>query len=255
MEYTFISGVVRELRITKGYEDLAFTPTGKNLIGVAAIAAGSTGNAASSTILAMASNGAEIDMEFFTCVVDNLPVRGRFHKVDFKEGETIEFVVTVKDGIGDVCGARDPNQRFIWTLPYQTRGHVAQKKSDIISSLNISIICAILLSLLTLYRESRALADSWSSVRDSALIGFSLTLIVNLLSRRPFYKFSFEATKVFAAFGFEDPASVNLPKRHIPADKMYCKETGAPRSWDKPWRYRYEQAISNNDSRSGTDAS
>jgi hypothetical protein len=242
MDHVLVSGVVSKLHITKGYEDLAFTARDKNLIGIAAVAAAATGNATSSTILASSSNGAEVDMEFFTCFVGELPVKGRFHRVDFKDGETIDFVVTVYRGIGEVQGARNPSQQFIWTLPYQTRGHIAQKKSDILSSINISAICAALFSLLTFYRETRPLVESWPNIRDAAIIAFSTTLFVNFMSRRPFYKFSFEATKVFSAFGFTDPARLNLPKYHIRADKEYCKETGEPRSWDKPWRYRYQAA-------------
>jgi hypothetical protein len=243
MDYVLVSGIVRNLHITKGYEDLAFTARDKNLTGLAAIAAASVGNATSSTILANSSNGAEVDMEFFTCFVNELPVKGRFHRVDFKDDETIDFVVTVKNGLCEVHGARDPAQRFVWTLPYQTRGHIAQKKSDISSSLTISATCALLFSILMFYDKPAALAESWSYVRNVTTITFLLTLFVSFMARRPFYKFSFEATKVFRAFGFIDPARLNLPQRHSRADKDYCKETGEPRSWDKPWRYRYEANI------------
>jgi hypothetical protein len=239
MDYVLVSGTVRNLRVTKGYEDLAFTARDKSFLGIAAIAAASTGNTTSSTILANSSGGAEIDMEFFTCYVDQLTVKGRFHRVDFKDGETIDFVVTVKDGLGEALGARNPSQRFIWTLPYQTRGHLAQKNSDISSSLTISAICSILFSLLAFYDNPEPLIESWPVILNVTAITFVLTLFVNFMARRPFYKFSFEATKVFSAFGFIDPARLDLPKRHILADKAYCNETGEPRSWDKPWRYRY----------------
>jgi hypothetical protein len=243
MEYALVSGIVSNLHITKGYEDLAFTARDKSVVGLAAIAAASTGNSASSAILANSSAGAEVDMEFFTCFVDELPVKGRFHRVDFKEGEKIEFVISMKKGVGEVCGARDPVQRFIWTLPYQTRGHIAQKKSDILSSLTISGICSILFSILTFYDNMDQLTEEWPYMLNVTLLTFLITVFVNFMARRPFYKFSFEATHVFSTFGFEDPGMLNLPKRHIRADKTYCKETGEPRSWDKPWRYRYESTL------------
>jgi hypothetical protein len=74
-------------------------------------------------------------------------------------------------------------------------------------------------------------------------ISFWLILFVIFLSRWRFYKFSLEATKVFSAFGFPYPAKLNLPKRHARADKEYCKETGEPRSWGEPWRYRHEATL------------
>jgi hypothetical protein len=243
MEYVLVSGLVRNLRITKGYEDLAFTARDKSLIGLASIAAASTGNATSSTILANSSSGAEADMEFFTCFVDELPVKGRFHRIGFNEGETIDFVVTMKDGVGEVHGARNPSQRFIWTLPYQTRGHVAQKKSDILSSISVSVTCAILSAIIAIYQELGPIGESLPTILEFGSIAFGITLFINFMARRPFYRFSFEATKVFRAFGFIDPERLNLPQRHSRADKDYCKETGEPRSWDKPWRYRYEANI------------
>jgi hypothetical protein len=210
---------------------------GCRLIGLAAIVAASTGNATSSTVLTSSGNSAEVDMEFFSCFVDALPVKGRFRRVDFKDGEKIDFVVTVKEGVGEVHGARDPSQRFIWTLPYQTRGHIAQKMSDIVSSLTISAACAILFSILTFYDDPEPIREQWIYVIKLTVMNFLITLFVNFMARRPFYKFPYEATKVFSTFEFNDPARLNL------ADKGYCKETGEPRSSDKPLRYRYESSI------------
>jgi hypothetical protein len=240
MEYVLISGIVTELNITKGYEDLAFTGRSKNLVGMASIAAAVMGNGTSSTILASSSNGAEVQMEFFTCRVNNLRLFGRFYKVEFRDGENIDFVVTKNGDLNEVHSARNPIERLIWSTPYRTRGHRAQKKHDISSSLKISAVSSLLFSVLMYSQQSRPWAECWRTVLYFSPVSFSIILIVNCLSRWPFYKFSYEATKVFKAFGFADPPMVNLEKNHGLAEKEYYEQIGAPRPWRViPLRYRY----------------
>lgn len=244
MGQILLSGVIRDLAITRGYEDLAFTAGNRSLIGLAAIAAAATGNSTSAAILSSSIGGAEVDMEFFTCFVGETALKGRFYKVDFQNGDLIEFVVSMEQGVGRVHGARNPSQRFIWTLPYQTRGHIAQMRSDILSSVIVSSVCAFIAAIIAIYQERTSLAGSRPVVLEFATMAFFIVLIVNFLSRWPFFKFSFEATEVFRAFGYEDPARVDLPKQDSRADKAYCNATGEPRPLVKPWKYRYEPAIS-----------
>jgi len=241
MDYFLVSGIVHELHVTKGYEDVAFTDRSKNLIGAASIAAAAIGSSTSSTILASSSNGAEVQMEFFTCRVNDALLSGRFYKVDFREGENIDFVVTSGYRFSEVHGARNPEQCLIWSIPYRTRGNIAQKKHDIFSSLTVSAVASILFAIFSYYLESLPLAECWKNIARFSALSFSIVLIVNFLSRWPFYKFSYEATKIFEAFGFEDPSMVDLPKNHDRADKKYYKRTGEPRPWlVVPLRYRYE---------------
>ena len=240
MQLIILSGVIRDLVIARGYEELAFTAGNRSLVGLAAIVAASTGNNTNATILSNSSSGAEVDMEYFTCFVGETPLKGRFHKVDFQNGDLIEFVVSMERGVAEVHGARDPSHQFIWTLPYQTRGHIAQKRSDILSSIIVSSICACIAVIIAIYQERSSLPGSRPVVLEFATMAFFIVLIVNFLSRWPFFKYSFEATEVFRAFGYEDPARVDLPKQDGRADKAYCSEKGEPRPLVKPWRYRYE---------------
>ncbi len=122
------------------------------MAGVAAIGAAAAGQLFNSAMLANASMGAEIDMEFFTCTVNGLELAGRFHKVEFKEGETVEFVVDKKSVGAVVHAARSPNQKMLWMLPYQTRGYLAQKRSDIKWSLILSITTPFLFSVFFLWK-------------------------------------------------------------------------------------------------------
>lgn len=241
MSYFLLSGTVQDLHVTKGIEDLSFSSQGKKFVGIASIAAAATGNSTSSTILASASNGADVSMEFFTCRINNSILSGRFYKVDFKNGDSIDFVTTEKDGINEVHCARNPIQRLIWCIPYRTRGHSAQKKHDVFSSLKISGLSSLAFALFSYYQESLPLVDCWKIVLGFSSLSFFIVLIVNFLSRWPFYKFSYEATSIFKTLGFKDPSMVDLPKNHDSAEKEFYKQIGEHPPWQaEPWKYRYK---------------
>jgi hypothetical protein len=234
-----ITGVVQNLKIAKGYEDLVFTQTDKSLAGAAAIGAAAIGQFFNSANLSSVSTGSEIDMEFFICVVNSTPLAGRFHKVEFKEGETVEFVVEHKAGGGIVHAARSPSQRMLWMLPYQTRGHIAQKISDIKWTLIISITAVICIIFSEFY---------FFSVRahrrdDGGMVFFLLMFLgfvfVNFVVRRRFHGFSLQATEVLKALGYQNPAKVDLHSQHKQAQKKLHQETGKLPPLVQPWSYRY----------------
>ena len=103
-----ISGIVENLRIEKGYEDLIFSKTDSQVAGVAAVGAAALGQAASATVLGNASAGAEVSMEFFACTVNGMSLRGAFHKVEFVNGDQIELVIEPE---GDFLSCMPPEVR------------------------------------------------------------------------------------------------------------------------------------------------
>lgn len=241
MSFVTVSGIVRNLHITNGYEDLMIAKPNKDLVGLAAVYAASTGNNASASILSSSANGAKIEMEFFTCEVQEIQLKGKFYRVEFKEGESIDFVVTLKHGSREVQCARDVRQRLIWTLPYRNRGHIAQKRSDIIhniaiSSLSSALSTAVILHNNTLPFDKKIIEIAWLSIPV-----FLLSVFINYMTRKPFYKFSYDATEIFRTFKFNNPANVNLPKFNKKAQKEYAEEFGKNYLNEVPWKYRYRK--------------
>lgn len=246
-EYIYISGVINNLCKSKIYEDLAQNKGKKSLTGTTSIAAAIMGDSTSSTILASTTRGAEIDMEYFTCFVGETKIHGRFHRIGFTDGDSIDFIIRLNNGIGKVYSARNPIERVIWTLPYQTRGHVAQKINDILSSFIVSLTGGLLIGCFSLYQESRPLKECWEIVFQLSLMAFFMTLVVNVLVRRPFFHLAVEATKIFELYGFKEPARLDFPKQHRSADKEYYKEVGKDRPWEEiPWQYRYSPRLMKN---------
>jgi hypothetical protein len=127
-------------------------------------------------------------------------------------------------------------------LPYHTRGSIAQRSSDIIRSVVISLCGSVGFVILMAWKFD--LSEMGGEVYfNEIIISFVILLILNILVRRHFYEFSYEADKIFEAFGFSDPENVNLPKSHRSADIDYAKKTGSQRSQSVPWQFRYRSAV------------
>lgn len=131
MKFRIISGVVTNLFVTKLYENMLFTPATSHLAGVGAIAAAAVGEGLGASVLAGASQGAEIPMEYFTCNVGPEKLYGRFFKVEFNNDEQIDFVVQRQNTENETYAARDQSKRIVWTLPLQSKGHTAQLKGKL----------------------------------------------------------------------------------------------------------------------------
>lgn len=127
---SLLSGIVTELQIRSGCDESVFTNKDKKIAGAAAISAVLTEQLANAPALASASGGSEISMEDFTCIVEGNFLSGRFHIVEFKENELIDFVIEHTASGIEVHAARSERQRIIWMLPHHVRGHEAQKNTS-----------------------------------------------------------------------------------------------------------------------------
>jgi hypothetical protein len=234
-----ICGTVKDLVVTKGYSDLVLTPVDKTYATGAAVAAAATGQFFNSAALASASQGAEIDVEYFTCCVNGVNLYGHFYRVEFSDGDDMEFVVSPAVSGAAVHGARSPSRRLVWMLPYQTRGITAQKRNHakwrcIFSALSAMGALIIVLSTSTPGEKP----PLWFIPLNLALaVLFSLG--ISFMVTRRFSEFSVRATAVLAAFGYQDAPSVDLPALSKLAEKKWCREQDEIPQMYQPWRFRY----------------
>jgi hypothetical protein len=186
-----------------------------------------------------ASSEPETDMEFFTCKVDDTVLFGRFHKVQFANGETVDFVVEKISEGASVHAARGTTMRILWMLPYQTRGHIAQRRSDIQWSviLSLSAVVAVAVSEYFFARTNPNEPAIYALLFYLAV--FALVLIVNLMIRRRFASFARHATDVFQQLGYANPAEVDLHVIHKHAQRKLHTESGCLPALMQPWSFRY----------------
>lgn len=133
--------------------------------------------------------------------------------------------------------ARDPVKQLIWVQPYMTRGHLAQRGVYLRWGALLSIGLPMMIAAFETYSSIQTLGYfTWFGVFTGVGL-FIMFGTINFLVCRRFYSASYEATEVFKALGYADPANVNLPKgqsfwagfKGITGDHWVASE---------PWRYR-----------------
>ncbi|MET0858100.1 MAG: putative type VI secretion system effector [Telluria sp.] len=210
----------------------------ETLAGGAGVAASAMRQFFNSAALASASQGAEIDVEYFTCCVDGIHLSGHFYRVEFGEGDEMEFVVLPVASGAAVHAARNPASRLIWTLPYQTRGHQAQVRFNLKWILFTSVACSVGPTLFFVYSRPHGNLPPW--MISTLLLGFFvITALIGVLVAWKFLRFSRDTTAILETFGYENAATVSLPAIHNVAEKERRKANGGTGELFHPWRFRY----------------
>lgn len=241
MAVKIISGTISDLEVAGCYENVLFNESQANMLGVGAAAAAFIGDGLSATTLASANSDAEIKMEFFTCVVNSTAVEGRLYKVEFNNGQYMDFAVETQSGRFTVCGARDPIRRLVWMLPHKSKGHLAQRRSNLIGIIIISMAAAIIFFGLGYLVGQEDAQFRLLRAKAMSLISFVMTLVISSSVCKKVFRHSIDTTHVFEAFGFVDPPNVNLPRGNSKAEKRYAAQTGQPAVFFKHCRYRYDE--------------
>lgn len=236
-----VSGTVKNLVVSKSYENMLFTPTTRDITGVGAIAAAAVGEGLGASVLAGASQGAEIPMEYFTCNVGAKKVYGRFFKVEFNNDEHIDFVVQRQNTENEAYAARDPFKRIVWTLPLQCKGHTAQLKSNIKCSVTTTVCLTILSMILVFYAEDRKISSMDTVLKVGAAV-FAFTAFLSYRICSKFFQNGRDVTAILDELGFADAASVDLSKKNSAAEKRYATETGTMPLAFENCRFRYDSS-------------
>lgn len=229
-----ISGVVTELKLRQAAVDFAFAQI--HPVEKAEIVSADLPNSA---MLACASMDADMDTEFFTCTVNGITLFGRFHKVEFADGDAIDFVVEPKSDAAAVHAARSTSKRTLWTLPYQARGRNAQRRSDRKWSVILSCSAVVAVAISEYFTSTPNPQEPIIYEILFYLAVFGLVLFVNWMIRRRFREFALNATAVFNQLGYTEPTDVDLYVIHKRAQKKLQDEAGTLPALMQPWSFRY----------------
>jgi hypothetical protein len=234
-----ISGVVENLRIEKGYQDLIFTKTDSRVAGIAAIGAAAMGQAASASVIGNASAGAEVSMDFFACTVDGMALRGAFHQVEFVNGDHIEFVIEPEGDFFTVHAARSPAARMLWMSQHQIRGINAQKACDLRWCIMYPLLSVLFVIAMEFFMTDQFGKFPLLAELTLYAMMFATTFVITVWIRSRFRGFAYQATEVLRALGYENPEDVDLNQVHKQAQKAMAAATGTLPPLVSAWSYRY----------------
>lgn len=234
-----VSGIVQNLRVEKGYRDLIFSKIDGQAAGLAAVGAAAAEQGASSTILSAASTGNEIGMDFFSCTIDASELRGAFHKVEFHDGDYMEFVVEPAGKFSTVHAARNPGTRILWMQPHQVRCHVAQKLCDMRWSLLYPLLAVVQVGISEFFIDKDYGTHGFFAELFFYSLVFGVTFVITMMIRLRFKGFARQVTEVLRAFGYERPEKVDLWQLHKKAQRALAASTNTLPPLVKPWSYRY----------------
>ena len=154
-------------------------------------------------------------VQYFTCKIGNLEVRGIFCRAFFRNGDQVEVVVEPCDEDGYLAYAlRRPIDHRLWLYPWAMKGSKANNRAAL-KSTGIFTLLVYLCDLVLLIIVSNDLSDF--------AFGFSVTTPVFIL----FFLISYfcykkllgggskEADKIFATLGYPDPKTVDMEKEFL----------------------------------------
>ena len=154
-------------------------------------------------------------VQYFTCKIGNLEVRGIFCRAFFRNGDQVEVVVEPCDEDGYLAYAlRRPIDHRLWLYPWAMKGSKANNRAAL-KSTGIFTLLVYLCDLVLLIIVSSDLSDF--------AFGFSVTTPVFIL----FFLISYfcykkllgggskEDDKIFATLGYPNPEMVDMEKEFL----------------------------------------
>ena len=151
-------------------------------------------------------------VQYFTCKIGNLEVRGIFCRAFFRNGDQVEVVVEPCDEDGYLAYAlRRPIDHRLWLYPWAMKGSKANSK-DALKSVGLFILSIYLCALVGTIAVSNDLGF--------IIFGFCIsTLMCTLFFFIGYFGYkkllgggSKEADKIFATLGYPDPKTVDMEK-------------------------------------------
>ncbi|OTQ27513.1 hypothetical protein B6D19_13310, partial [Gilliamella apicola] len=151
-------------------------------------------------------------VQYFTCKIGNLEVRGIFCRAFFRNGDQVEVVVEPCDEDGYFAYAlRRPIDHRLWLYPWAMKGSKANSK-DALKSVGLFILSIYLCALVGTIAVSNDLGF--------IIFGFCIsTLMCTLFFFIGYFGYkkllgggSKEADKIFATLGYPDPKTVDMEK-------------------------------------------
>ncbi|MCB4359493.1 putative type VI secretion system effector [Quatrionicoccus australiensis] len=216
-----LSGTIRNLKVTRNRACFVFTESDQTKMGVIAIASAMVDMGGQAMSTAANASAMEEEADFLEFELDGKPVKGWVWWNPFKEGDEVEVAVEWRGEHYEFCAVARPEDKIVALYPHCSRGSASHWRNAWkwwISGTSLALFfCGGLMEIWGrfIYDWSPFFNEKMGSIMVLGFVGFFypvFALMTCSLARKwmPFVRLS---EKVFRAFGWEKPASVDLVKR------------------------------------------
>ena len=154
-------------------------------------------------------------VQYFTCKIGNLEVRGIFCRAFFRNGDQVEVVVEPCDEDGYLAYAlRRPIDHRLWLYPWAMKGSKANSRAALKSEL-IFILPVYFCILAEVIFVSKQLSTFIAGFCISTALCTLFFLITYFWYKKLLGGGSKEADKIFATLGYPDPKTVDMEKEFL----------------------------------------
>ncbi|ORF47137.1 putative type VI secretion system effector [Gilliamella apicola] len=154
-------------------------------------------------------------VQYFTCKIGNLEVRGIFCRAFFRNGDQVEVVVEPCDEDGYLAYAlRRPIDHRLWLYPWAMKGSKANSRVALKSEL-IFILPVYFCILAEVIFVSKQLSTFIAGFCISTALCTLFFLITYFWYKKLLGGGSKEADKIFATLGYPNPKTVDMEKEFL----------------------------------------
>ena len=151
-------------------------------------------------------------VQYFTCKIGNLEVRGIFCRAFFRNGDQVEVVVEPCEKDGYFAYAlRRPIDHRLWLYPRAMKGSKANSRAAL-KSVGLFILSIYLCNLIFIIALTRDLGAFIAAFCIATTIYTLLFFIGYFWYKKLLGGGSKEADKIFATLGYPDPETVDMEK-------------------------------------------
>ena len=154
-------------------------------------------------------------VQYFTCKIGNLEVRGIFCRAFFRNGDQVEVVVEPCEEDGYLAYAlRRPIDHRLWLYPWAMKGSKANSRAAL-KSTGIFTLLVYLCILVTITILAKQLSAFIAAFTVSTAVSTLFFLISYFCYKKLLGGGSKEADKIFATLGYPDPKTVDMEKEFL----------------------------------------
>ena len=154
-------------------------------------------------------------VQYFTCKIGNLEVRGIFCRAFFRNGDQVEVVVEPCEEDGYLAYAlRRPIDHRLWLYPWAMKGSKANSRAAL-KSVGLFTLLVYLCILVTITILAKQLSAFIAAFTVSTAVSTLFFLISYFCYKKLLGGGSKEADKIFATLGYPNPKTVDMEKEFL----------------------------------------